>query len=114
MADRSNWWALGVVPLAVLWLLGSAGNQVDVERDVAKNVRDAVGDDLDGLDLKVTGRDVRLRGNAFTNAGLQTAIANPNVAIRYSLFVSACEAVGLVPHIYEGGPQLIAPAGQQS
>ena len=74
MADRSNWWAFGVVPLAVLWMLGTTGEQTDVENDVAKGVRDAVGDGLDGLDLKVTGRDVRLRGNAFTNAGLQTAI----------------------------------------
>ncbi len=74
MSYQPNRWAIGLVPLAVLWVLGTTGAQRDVEAQIKGAVLGDIGDDVDSPDVVVAGRDVTLRGQAYSPARRQTAL----------------------------------------
>ena len=74
MSYQPNKWATGLVPLAVLWVLGTVGAQNDTGKALSTKVRGMLGDDVENASVKASGRDVALFGQAFTHANLQTAV----------------------------------------
>ena len=74
MSYQPNRWAIGLVPVAVLWVLGTVGAEKDLPRELSASVRAAVGEDVDGATVRTDGRDVSLSGEAYTHARQQTAI----------------------------------------
>ncbi len=80
MSYQPSRWAIGLVPLAVLWVLGSTGAQHDIEGRLSSKVGAAIRDDVNAAYVKARGRDVSLRGDAFTHASLKRAIEKANDA----------------------------------
>ena len=80
MSYQPSRWAIGLVPLAVLWVLGSTGAQHDIEGRLSSRVGAAIRDDVNAAYVKARGRDVSLRGDAFTHASLKRAIEKANDA----------------------------------
>ena len=76
MSYQPNKWAIGLVPLAVLWILGTTGAERDVERTLSRGVGDAVRNNVERPDIKVRGRDIALRGEAFSHADQKAAVDN--------------------------------------
>ena len=74
MSYEPKRWAIGLVPLAALWVLGTASAVRDVEGRIAGAVGGAVGGDVDQPDISVAGRDVILRGQAYSPERRQTAL----------------------------------------
>ena len=74
MSYQPSKWATGLVPLAILWVLGTTGGIQDVERTHSDEVARALADHVDSPQVKSRGRDVALGGDAFTHADMQTAV----------------------------------------
>ena len=76
MSYQPNRWAIGLIPLAVLWILGTVGAENDIERTLTKDVGDAIRGEVAAPGVRVRGRDVALYGEAFTHADQKSAIDN--------------------------------------
>jgi outer membrane protein OmpA-like peptidoglycan-associated protein/osmotically-inducible protein OsmY len=69
-----RWW-LGLAPLGVFWVLGTASETGNVEADLASRSKAALGADLvNKPTVAVAGRDVTLAGEAFAAASRRSAI----------------------------------------
>jgi len=67
-------WSTGLVPLAVLWVLGTVGAENDTGKALSSRVQAAIDQDVENPRAVASGRDVALYGQAFTHANLQTAV----------------------------------------
>ncbi len=75
MAYEPRRWALGLVPLVVLWGVGTAIETGTVETDLANRSADALGANwLAAPELHAAGRDVGVVGAAFAPSGAQSAV----------------------------------------
>jgi len=69
-----RWW-LGLLPLGIFWVLGTASETGNVEADLTSRAKAALGADLvNNPTVSVAGRDVTLGGEAFAPAGRKSAI----------------------------------------
>jgi OOP family OmpA-OmpF porin len=69
-----RWW-LGLLPLGLFWVLGTASQTGEVEADLASRSKAALGPDIVNKPaVEVAGRDVTLGGEAFAPAGRRSAI----------------------------------------
>jgi OmpA-OmpF porin, OOP family len=74
MSYQPNKWAIGLVPLAILWALGTVAGLDEASKTLSGNIKGAIGDDVDGAEVDVSGRDIALRGEAFTHASQKNAV----------------------------------------
>ncbi len=74
MSYQPNRWGVGLVPLAVLWVLGTSGGLRDVESTLSHEVEGLIGGDIDGARVTARGRDVALHGEAFSHDSLKNAL----------------------------------------
>jgi len=71
----SKWWP-GVIPLVVFWAIAAWTNTVPLEADLAARATSAVNDTvLDKTRIEVSGRDVSLAADAFSEDGRRSAVA---------------------------------------
>lgn len=69
-------WALGLLPLVVLWIVATNSVVDQVESDLKSRALGAIGNDrLDKAAVEVAGRDVRLAGAGFTPESKNSAAA---------------------------------------
>ena len=80
MSYQPSRWAIGLVPLTVLWILGSTGAERDIERALSRGVGAAVEGDVETPKVEAAGRDVALGGEAFTHADMKAAIDKANAS----------------------------------
>ena len=97
MSYQPSKWATGLVPLAILWVLGTTGAIQDVERSHSDEVARALADQVDSPHAKTRGRDVALSGDAFTHADMQTAVDNAQ-AVSGVRWVTA-RRLGVIPAV---------------
>ncbi len=86
MAYEPHKWAFGLIPLGLLWIVGTAEVVGPVESDLSTHSAAALPADLlDKAALAVAGRDVSLSGAAFAADGpltaVQAVLATPGVRL---------------------------------
>jgi len=75
MSFEPRKWMVGLIPLAVLWVIAVAVKTEPVESDLEARSAAGVGADVvQNLELRVRGRDVKIAGLAFSEEGRQQAI----------------------------------------
>ena len=88
-------WAVGLIPLALLWLLAVWNSTVAVEETLAGQGKAAVKDMvLEGANVIAEGRDLRLSANAFSLEGRSSALAAVEAVSGVRL---VNDATGVVP-----------------
>jgi len=78
MSEFSNWvrkWWPGLIPLAALWVAAIWTGTVPIEQHLTVQAAAALKDSvLDKTQIEVSGRDVRLSADAFSEQGRRTAV----------------------------------------